>query len=97
LRPSAETVASLRTLTSDLDLGPVYRATRCPELVVLPTRNAPEQEDFAELYEAHRRFVREQAEDSGVRYVQLADASHAMVIEQPELLASLIADFLAAA
>ncbi|MFG1604222.1 alpha/beta fold hydrolase [Actinoplanes sp. NPDC049265] len=97
LRPSAETVASLRTLISDLDLDPVYRATRCPELVVLPTRNLPEQEGFAEVYEAHRRFVREQAEASGVRYVQLADASHAMVIEQPELLASLIADFLATA
>ncbi|MEV7623020.1 alpha/beta hydrolase [Actinoplanes sp. NPDC089786] len=97
IRPSAETASSLRTLMEDLDLGPVYRATRCPELVVLPTRDLPEQEGFAELYEAHRRFVREQAEDSGVRYVQLAGASHAMVIEQPDLLAGLISDFLAAA
>ena len=94
LRPSAEAAASLRTLIEDLDLDPVYRATRCPELIVLPTRDLPDQEGFAELYAAHRRFVREQAEHSGVRYVQLADASHAMVLEQPELLAALIADFL---
>ena len=94
IRPSAGTAAELRTLIEDLDLGPVYRATQCPELVVLPTRNTPEQEGFAELFEAHRRFVREQAEHSGVRYVQLADASQAMVIEQPDLLASLISDFL---
>ncbi|WP_285683035.1 alpha/beta hydrolase [Actinoplanes sp. NBRC 103695] len=94
IRPAAGTASELRTLIEDLDLGPVYRATRCPELVVLPTRNTPEQEGFAELYEAHRRFVREQAEHSGVRFVQLADASQAMVIEQPDLLASLISDFL---
>jgi pimeloyl-ACP methyl ester carboxylesterase len=30
----------------------------------------------------------------GLRYLQLEDASHAMVIEQPETLASLIGDFL---
>jgi pimeloyl-ACP methyl ester carboxylesterase len=81
----------------ELDLGPVYAATRCPELVVLATRDLAEQEPFAELYAAHRRYLVEQAAAAGVRYVQLEDASHAMVIEQPELLASLIGDFLAQA
>jgi pimeloyl-ACP methyl ester carboxylesterase len=75
----------------------VYAATQCPELVVLATRDLPEQEPFAELYAAHRRHLVEQAAAAGVRYLLLEDASHAMVIEQPELLASLIGDFLAQA
>ena len=94
IRPAAGTAAALRTLMNDLDLGPVYAATRCPELVVLATRDLPAQEPFAELYAAHRRFLVEQAAASGVRYLQLEDASHAMVIEQPELLARVIGDFL---
>jgi pimeloyl-ACP methyl ester carboxylesterase len=94
MRPSAGTVAELRTLMNDLDLGPVYAGVRCPALVVLATRNLPEQEPFAELYAAHRRFLVDQVAASGVRYLQLEDASHAMVIEQPDLLASVIGDFL---
>jgi pimeloyl-ACP methyl ester carboxylesterase len=94
-RPSAATAAQLRTLMNDLDLGPVYAATSCPELVVLPTRDLPEQEPFAELYAAHRRYVLAQAAAVGhVRYLSLADTSHAMVIEQPGVLADLITDFL---
>jgi hypothetical protein len=95
MRPSAQTVAQLRTLMNELDLSPVYAATTCPELVVLPTRDLPEQEPFAELYAAHRRFLVEQAAAVGhLRYVPLADASHAMVVEQPMVLAGLISDFL---
>jgi pimeloyl-ACP methyl ester carboxylesterase len=96
IRPSAATTAQLRTLMNELDLGPVYAATSCPELVVLPTRDLPEQEPFAELYAAHRRYLVEQAAAVGhLRYLSLADASHAMVIEQPTVLAGLITDFLA--
>jgi pimeloyl-ACP methyl ester carboxylesterase len=95
LRPSAEAAAQLRELMNELDLDPVYAATTCPELVVLPTRNLPEQEPFAELYAAHRRFLVEQAAAAKhPRYISLADASHAMVIEQPTILAGLITDFL---
>jgi pimeloyl-ACP methyl ester carboxylesterase len=94
MRPSAEIVAQLRTLIEDLDLAPVYAATRCPELLVLATRNLPEQEPFADLYAAYRRYLVEQATASGVRFLQLEDASHAMVIEQPELLAAIIGEFL---
>jgi pimeloyl-ACP methyl ester carboxylesterase len=95
MRPSAEATAHLRELMSELDLAPVYAATTCPELVVLPTRDLPEQEPFAELYAAHRRFLVEQAAAAGhLRYLSLADASHAMVIEQPTILAGLITDFL---
>ncbi|HEY0535362.1 MAG TPA: alpha/beta hydrolase [Actinoplanes sp.] len=94
-RPSAEATAQIRELMNELDLSPVYAATTCPELVVLPTRDLPEQEPFAELYAAHRRFLVEQAAAVGhLRYLSLADASHAMVIEQPALLADLISDFL---
>jgi pimeloyl-ACP methyl ester carboxylesterase len=95
MRPSAEATAQLRELMNELDLSPVYAATTCPELVVLPTRDLPEQEPFADLYRAHRRFLVEQAAAVGhLRYISLADASHAMVIEQPALLADLISDFL---
>jgi pimeloyl-ACP methyl ester carboxylesterase len=99
MRPTAETGAQLRTLMNALDLGPVYAATTCPELVVLATRDLPEQEPFADLYAANRRFLAEQAAAAAkvaprFRYLQLEDSSHAMVIEQPEVLASLIGDFL---
>ncbi|GAA0456787.1 hydrolase [Paractinoplanes deccanensis] len=94
-RPSAAVTSQLRTLMNELDLGPVYASTTCPELLVLPTRDLPEQEPFAELYAAHRRFVVEQARAAGhPRYISLEDASHAMVIEQPAVLAGLISDFL---
>ena len=101
VRPTAETTASLRTLMDELDLGPVYASTPAPTLAVLATRNLPEQEPFAELYAAHRRYLVEQAaaaakENPRMRYLRLEDASHAMVIEQPEVLAALIGDFLSA-
>ncbi|WP_433826804.1 alpha/beta fold hydrolase [Actinoplanes sp. CA-015351] len=96
IRPSAGTTSELRALMNSLDLGPVYAATTCPELVVLPTRSVPEQEPFAELYEAHRRYLVEQAKSvPHLRYLTLADASHAMVVEQPVALAQIIGDFLA--
>lgn len=95
IRPSAATTTELRGLMNDLDLAPVYAATSCPELVVLPTRDMPEQEPFAELYAAYRRHLVEQAKAVGhLRYLSLADASSAMVIEQPAVLAGLITDFL---
>ncbi|HET6531227.1 MAG TPA: alpha/beta hydrolase [Actinoplanes sp.] len=94
MRPSAETVAQLRTLMTDVDLGRVYAAIRCPLLVVLATRDLPDQEPFADLYAAYRRYQVEQATAAGVPVIQLADASHAMVIEQPAALAQIIGDFL---
>ena len=98
-RPSADTAAAMRGLIDDLDLTGVYAATRCPELVVLATREVPEQDPLAVLFAAHRRFLAEQAAAAakvapGFRYVRLADASHAMVIEQPDALAAVITDFL---
>jgi pimeloyl-ACP methyl ester carboxylesterase len=94
-RPSAAATSQIRALINDLDLTGVYAATTCPELVVLPTRDLPEQEPFAELHAAHRRYLVEQARSVGhLRYISLQDASHAMVVEQPAVLAGLITDFL---
>ena len=94
-RPSAATAAQVRTLMSSFDLASVYAGTTCPSLIVLPTRNLPEQEPFAALYETYRRWVLEQIQAVGkVRYIQLHDASPAMVIEQPAVLAGLITEFL---
>lgn len=97
LRPSAGLTAQLRTTMNQLELGPVYAATTCPQLVVLATRDLPEQEPFADLYAAYRRYLAEQAKAvPHLRWVSLADASHAMVIEQPTVLAGLITEFLTA-
>ncbi len=94
-RPSAWTMSQIRELMRSFDLNSVYGTTTCPSLLVLPTRNLPEQEPFAEVYEAHRRYVLAQAQAvSGLRYIQLQDASPAMVIEQPAVLAGLITEFL---
>ncbi|GAA2670630.1 alpha/beta fold hydrolase [Actinoplanes palleronii] len=94
-RPTFEVVTQLRTLMNELDLTPVHAATTCPSLLVLATRDLPEQEPFADLYAAHRRFLLAQARAvPNLRHLQLADASHAMVVEQPTLLASVITDFL---
>jgi pimeloyl-ACP methyl ester carboxylesterase len=100
VRPSAATSAEVRALVDRLDLEPVYEATRCPALVVLATRDLPDEDPFADLYAAHRRYVLDEVAAAALvapalRYVRLEDASHAMVIEQPELLASLITEFLA--
>ncbi|AGZ45347.1 alpha/beta fold hydrolase [Actinoplanes friuliensis] len=99
MRPSAETAGSIRSLMAELDLGPVYASTPSPTLAVLATRDIPAQEPFEELYAAYRKFLVEQAAAAAkanprMRYLQLHDASHAMEIEQPALLASLIGDFL---
>ena len=99
VRPDAATIAGFRAILDDLDLAPVYAGTRCPVLVVLPTRESPEQEPFAEVYAAYRRFLAGQAAAAAraaprFRCLQLEDASHAMVIEQPDALATIIGDFL---
>jgi pimeloyl-ACP methyl ester carboxylesterase len=99
IRPTAETAGQLRALMDGLDLAPVYAGLRSPALVVLPTRDLPEEEPYADLSAAYRRFLQAQLDEAvaaapQLSYVRLADASHAMVIEQPETLAALISEFL---
>lgn len=94
-RPSFESTTRLRAMMNELDLAPVYAAVACPALLVLATRDLPEQAPFADLYAAYRRYLVAQARAvPRLRHVELADASHAMVIEQPAVLASLITEFL---
>ncbi|GAA2862775.1 alpha/beta hydrolase [Actinoplanes cyaneus] len=94
-RPSFETTTQLRALLNSLDLAPVYARITCPALLVLATRSLPEQEPFAELYAAHRRHLLDQARSvPHLRHLELADASHAMVVERPAELASVITTFL---
>lgn len=101
LRPYPEVLGQLRAAMNDLDLMPTYAATRCPLLLVLATRNVPEQEPFADLYAAYRRGLTdrlasiEQATPR-MRVVHLDGASHALAAEQPERLAALVAEFLTA-
>jgi pimeloyl-ACP methyl ester carboxylesterase len=99
MRPSMETARQLRTLMDDLDVGSVYATTPSPLFLILATRDLPQQEPFADLYAAHRRHLLDQANAAAaanpqMRYLQLDNASHAMVVEQPETLAKLIGDFL---
>ncbi|HWS33297.1 MAG TPA: alpha/beta hydrolase [Actinoplanes sp.] len=95
LRPSAGITAQLRTMMNQFDPAAVYAATTCPQLVVLATRDLPAQEPFADLYASYRRYLADQVKTvPHLRWVSLADASHAMVIEQPTVLAGLITEFL---
>lgn len=100
-RPNADLLTQLRTAMNDMDPVPGYAATRCPLLVVLATRNLPEQEPFAELYAAYRRGLADRIAAAArraprLRYTHLADASHAMLTEQPDRIAALVGDFLTA-
>ncbi|MFI5931138.1 alpha/beta fold hydrolase [Actinoplanes sp. NPDC051494] len=99
VRPDPATTATMRTLMNDIDLGPVYTTTPTPTLTVLATRNMPAQEPFADLYAAHRRHLLDEAEAAAkanprLHYFSLENATHAMPLEQPDFLASLISDFL---
>ncbi|MCW3817804.1 alpha/beta hydrolase [Micromonospora sp. DR5-3] len=97
LRPGPELTGQLREAMESLDLIPAYRDTRCPLLLVLATEDLPEQQAFHELYEAYRRATAERLaalDNPSLRVLHLAGASHAMVAERPQELATLITDFL---
>ncbi|MFI6763033.1 alpha/beta fold hydrolase [Micromonospora sp. NPDC050417] len=83
------------------DLVPALRAARCPLLLVLvlATVDLPQQQSFRELYGAYRRgnsarIGEVSATNPRLRVIELAGASHAMVIEQPAQLAALVSDWL---
>ncbi|KKK04818.1 alpha/beta fold hydrolase [Micromonospora sp. HK10] len=100
LRPGPELTEQLREAMESLDLIPVYRDTRCPLLLVLATENLPEQQAFHELYAAYRRATAEHLaslDNPSLRVRHLAGASHAMVAERPQELATLITGFLGTA
>ncbi|WP_234358991.1 alpha/beta fold hydrolase [Plantactinospora sp. BC1] len=98
LRPDPELTEELRLAMESLDLVPVYRAVRCPLLLVLATVDMPEQRPFHDLYAAHRRRVLERLaavrDNPWLEVVPLDGASHAMVAERPGQLADLVTGFL---
>ncbi|SCF27387.1 alpha/beta fold hydrolase [Micromonospora chokoriensis] len=97
LRPAPDLTRQLRDAMDSLDLMPAYRDTRCPLLLVLATEDLPEQQPFHGLYEAYRKVTAERlaaVENPSLRVWHLAGASHAMVAERPQGLATLITDFL---
>ncbi|AXO32423.1 beta-ketoadipate enol-lactone hydrolase [Micromonospora sp. B006] len=99
VRPVPELTEQLRKAMESLDLIPAYRDTRCPLLLVLATEDLPEQQAFHELYAAYRRSTAERLaslDNPSLRVLHLAGASHAMVAERPQELATLITDFLSA-
>ena len=98
LRPLPAALATLRPAMDSLDLPGVYRAARCPLLLVLATADLPEQLPYAELYTAYRRWQVETLRAVGsdnplVRAQPLDTASHAMIAENPAGIADLIAGF----
>lgn len=97
LRPGPELTEQMREAMESLDLIPCYRDTRCPLLLVLATEDLPEQQAFHELYVAYRRGIAEHLaslDNPSLRVLHFAGASHAMVAERPQELATLITDFL---
>lgn len=100
MRPSPTLVAQLRQAMTELDLAPVYARLRVPLLLVLATEDLPDQRPFHDLYVAHRAFVREQVGQAAQRnplltVEPLAGATHAMAVERPVELATLITGFVA--
>ncbi len=98
LRPSPGTLDELRQAMAELDVIPVYTRARCPLLIVLATRDLPEQQPFYDLYAAYRRGFEERlaqaTEDNpGLRVAHVEGSGHAMVTESPAELARLIVDF----
>ncbi|MGS2619506.1 alpha/beta fold hydrolase [Micromonospora sp. LZ34] len=97
LRPGPDLTRQLRDAMDSLDLMPAYRDVRCSLLLVLATEDLPEQQPFHSLYEAYRKVTAERlatVDNSSLRVWHLAGASHAMVAERPQELATLITDFL---
>ncbi|MEU7972452.1 hypothetical protein AB0B48_10460 [Micromonospora sp. NPDC049089] len=97
LRPTPDLTRQLRDAMDSLDLMPAYREARCPLLLVLATEDLPEQQPFHSLYEAYRKATAKRlatVDNPSLRVRHLAGASHAMVAERPQELATLVTDFL---
>ncbi|HEY3506910.1 MAG TPA: alpha/beta hydrolase [Actinocatenispora sp.] len=95
LRPGPATVRALRTALVDVDPYPRYAALACPALVLLATRDLPEQQPFAELTAAYRRYVTGRLAGTPTVRAVPVDASHAMLYERPDEIARLVTDVLA--
>ncbi|WP_329103675.1 alpha/beta hydrolase [Micromonospora sp. NBC_01699] len=99
-RPGPETVEQVRLAMASFDLVAALGAAKCPLLLVLATADLRPQQPFRELYDAYRRgtsagIARAVAVNPGLRVVELAGATHGMVVDRPERVADLVRAFLA--
>jgi len=98
VRPSREITATLRTAPEFVDALPVFAEVTSPFLIVLATRNLPVPPDLVGLMDAHRAGLRRDLAELTARrpnlHVHELDASHAMVVERPTDLATIINDFI---
>jgi pimeloyl-ACP methyl ester carboxylesterase len=97
VRPPREIAATLRTSAEFVDSLPVFDEVRSPFLIVLATRNLPVPPDLVALMDAHRAGLRRDLAALTARrpniHVHELDASHAMVVERPAELATIINEF----
>lgn len=99
MRPDAATAAAFREQMNAVDLFAVFAAVECPLLVCAASANLAEAELHAALMAAYRRGVERDltaaARANRRLRAEWLPASHAVVQEQPGLLAALIKEFLA--
>lgn len=98
MRPSAAAATAFRAQMNAVDLFPVFTAAACPLLVCAASTHLAEAEPYAELMAAYRRGIERDlaaaARANRNLRIEWLPASHAMVQEQPDLLAALVSDFL---
>lgn len=82
----------LQQALEDLDCFDVFRAVRCPVLLALATRPMPGQALFEPYQQGLTRDVA--TLPPNIEVVRL-DASHAVAFEDPDLVATVIKDYLA--
>lgn len=99
VRPTREITSTLRTSPEFVDALPVFGEVTSPFLLVLATKNLPVPPDLVELMDAHRAGLRRDLAELTARRpnirVHELDASHAMVVERPAELATIINEFVA--
>ncbi|WP_214408517.1 alpha/beta fold hydrolase [Sphaerisporangium fuscum] len=95
-RPGAELLNAVRYTPELRDTIPLLRQVTCPALVVIANQDPPGMSG-GELMEAYRRGVRRDLAGvpANVRVTEL-DAGHDMLAQQPEVVAALVTEFLAA-
>ncbi|MGP3931530.1 alpha/beta fold hydrolase [Nonomuraea sp. KM88] len=95
-RPGAELLEAVRHTPEFRDTIPLLHEVTCDALVVIPTRD-PQAMPGGELMAAFRRGVRRDLASlpAHIRVREL-DSGHDLLAEQPQAVAALITDFLAA-
>jgi pimeloyl-ACP methyl ester carboxylesterase len=98
LRPDPQVTAALRYSPEFVDALPVFEQVTCPMLIVLATKNLPMlPPELSPLMDAFRAGLRRDLAVLGTAaphiHIREMDASHAMVLEQPAQIATLLREF----